>query len=127
MGTDVPAVIKDLFSAGEAVTDDLLDLWLAIQSGERPGFCVTVYYKLRRMLPHHRPQLDELRSWLEERIEVRAWNIAQKDEVEQLPLDLSCAHELEDYCQQKMREAFRSGRYRCGELEMTFGFRTAEV
>lgn len=125
MGQEVPTVLQQLFRAGEAVTDELLDLWLAIQSGERPGSCVTIYYKLRRMLPHHRAELDELQSWLEARIEVWAWNRAEKEEVEQLPLDLSCAHELEDYCQHKMREAFRSGRYRCGELEMTFGFRAA--
>lgn len=122
---NMPLVFRPLFMAGEAVVDDLLDLWLAVREGERPGFCVTVYYKLRRMLPHHRAELDALQAWLEQRIEVRAWGREKSDDIDQFPLDLACAHAMEDYCQCKMREAYRSGRYPCGQLEMTFGFRSA--
>jgi len=121
---EIPGVLRKLLQAGEAVSNDLLDLWLAVSNGERPGFCVSTYYKLRRMLPHHRLELDALREWLEGRIEVRAW-VREQKKMDQLPLDLACAHELEDYCQHKMREAYRSGRYSGGELEMTFGYRAA--
>lgn len=120
----MPGVLVSLLSAGEAIYDDVLDLWAALNEGERPGFCVGTFYKLQRMLPHYRREMSDLRDWLESRIEVRAW-ARQEQRIDQLPLDLACAHELEDYCQHKMREAYQSGQYTGCELEMTFGFRAA--
>ena len=105
---EVPDAVKLLIATCESVADDLLDVMLCVRKGRSPGSCVRTYYKLRRELPHHRPQLEEFRRWLEEVICVHAED--DKGGCDRLPLALDTATELEDYCQTRMREVYESRR-----------------
>lgn len=124
MVQEIPTALKSLISTCESVADDLLDLLLHVRKGRQPGACVRTYFRLVDELPHHRSELEEIRSWLERVICVQANDGAR--ELDRLPLELAAGNGLEDYCQNRMRDVFRNGRYDVEE-QLCLEFRYAEV
>ena len=122
IGFPSPPALKQLAGTCDAVTDDVLDLFLDVKQGKRAGACVSTYFRLKRSLPHDQDTLAQIGSWLESMIFVEARQESE-GRVGRLPLDLAGASELEDYCRQKMREVFLSGEYpSSGRLQLEFRY-----
>lgn len=104
--------------------DVVLDLLDAAKNQRMPGRCVRCYFDLL-VDQHSLPavELNALRHWLEQHIEVVARD--QKDTLlERMPLQLH-SDDLETYCHSMMEGVMKDRAYTSSAIDLRFEFKAA--
>ncbi|GAA5494617.1 hypothetical protein SAMN02745181_3104 [Rubritalea squalenifaciens DSM 18772] len=97
--------IDRLIAKVPAQADALLDIRLAMTGHGEPGQCVAAYFKLTKTLSGwHRQDLEELRSLLENRIQIEIV-VEESNHRSRSCLSLGNNHDLSLYCEEKMKMA----------------------
>lgn len=104
--------------------DLLLDLRQLLLDQGHPGKCVRCFFGLLGDL-RQPGALRPIRLWLERNLEIVVH--AKHGELETLPLELSAAGDLEDFCQRAIRTVREDRAYRDRELTLRFRFRDESV
>lgn len=100
----IDAILARLVNRCRATADDLLDIKLNTARGESAGACVNCFYRVCQKLPSHTtPELSELRYWLEELIEVVAYD-EDGEARYRMPLRMDYS-DLETCCRAYMKAA----------------------
>ena len=82
----------------------MLDIKLLISERKRPGVCMQCLFNLyRKAPPRLKNDIDQVKTWLEEEIEVVAID-NQSKELYRFPCQIR-EQALEDYCQRMMEES----------------------
>jgi len=104
--------------------DLLLDLKLDTSRGENPGTCIRTYFDLLGRLPKNcSGELAQVRSWLEDLIEVVAFRDGHQP-FARVPMHLD-ADSLENYCLSVMRDFHDMTATDPHSLELRFSYRVA--
>ncbi|MFC4992886.1 hypothetical protein [Rubritalea tangerina] len=96
--------LDSLIQACPDQMDTLLDMRLSLMHNDEPGACVAGYFKLKRQLSAwYDSKLNTLRDHLESRIQIEIV-IQETQERRNACLALGNNHDLEDYCEDQMRQ-----------------------
>lgn len=118
----IDPVIAPLAATFCRQADALLDLRECAMQGTRPGRCVACYFALQDAAAEKAiAALCPLRQWLESRIEVVAFDPAEKA-LERLPLNLQ-AGGLEEYCRDVMAEFLENRAYAASRIQLEFRYK----
>lgn len=115
----IDAILARLVRQCRATANDLLDIKLNTARGEGAGSCVDCFYRVSEKLPsRNMPELQKLRDWLEELIEVVAYD---QDGAARYRMPLRMDYrDLESCCRAYMKAA--ADAIEEGDLVLEFGY-----
>jgi hypothetical protein len=102
--TEGEAALKRIASECQSSIDDVLDILAQLPKREQPGGCMLCFFSLYRKLPPRcLPDLNRVKAWLEQEIEVVATDDAA-NLLEAFPCRIA-ERELEEFCQRVIEES----------------------
>jgi hypothetical protein len=128
----IDTVLASLAARHLEVADHLLDLKIDTRRQSNPGGCVRRYFEILSRLPRTRQctaEMTQVRVWLESLIDVvacpqpKAQQTQPKPAAWRIPLHLSSAGGLQEYCEGVINDVRDATAHRRHDVALSFSYR----